>query len=194
MDQFFPTLVFVAVVLCWFAFGGIFLFRRQPANSPDRKREPASLIGLALQGGAYALVWTIRRASLTPLVANRTIGIAAGVLAIVIAAGSVWLMSSALRTLGKEWSLTARVVEGHKLATSGPYAHVRHPIYSGMLGMLVATGLAYSHWAAIIAALALFFAGTVIRVNTEEKLLRETFGDEFENYRRRVPAIVPGLY
>jgi protein-S-isoprenylcysteine O-methyltransferase Ste14 len=100
----------------------------------------------------------------------------------------------AVKTLGKEWSLTARLVEGHQLATSGPYALVRHPIYSGMLGMLLATGLAISHWLALLAALIIFFVGTTIRVRSEEKLLREAFGEKFESYARRVRAIVPGLY
>jgi protein-S-isoprenylcysteine O-methyltransferase Ste14 len=99
-----------------------------------------------------------------------------------------------VKTLGKEWSLTARLVEGHKLATSGPYAYVRHPIYAGMLGMLVATGLAISHWISLLAGLLIFFIGTIIRVRSEDRLLREAFGEQFENYAQRVSAIVPGLY
>jgi protein-S-isoprenylcysteine O-methyltransferase Ste14 len=116
------------------------------------------------------------------------------VLAVLAAIGSVWLITAAVKILGKEWSLTARLVEGHKLATSGPYAYVRHPIYTGMLGMLVATGLAYSHWLTLLAAVVVFFIGTIIRMRSEEKLLREAFGEQFENYAHRVPAIVPGLY
>jgi protein-S-isoprenylcysteine O-methyltransferase Ste14 len=118
----------------------------------------------------------------------------AGLLAISAAIGSVWLTTMAVKTLGKEWSLTARLVEGHKLATSGPYAFVRHPIYTGMLGMLVATGLAISHWAALPVALIIFFIGTTIRVRSEEKLLREAFGEQFETYVRNVRAIIPGLF
>jgi len=84
--------------------------------------------------------------------------------------------------------------ERHELVTNGPYAYVRHPIYTGMLGMLVATGLAISHWAALPAALVVFFVGTVIRIRSEEKLLRGAFGEQFEKYARSVPAILPGLY
>jgi protein-S-isoprenylcysteine O-methyltransferase Ste14 len=120
--------------------------------------------------------------------------VATSVLAMCAALGSVWLITAAVKTLGKEWSLTARLVEGHKLATTGPYAYVRHPIYTGMLGMLVATGLAISHWTALLAALVIFFVGTIIRVRSEERLLREAFGEQFDDYARRVPAIVPGLY
>lgn len=189
-----PTLVFVVVMICWFVFAGAFLLRKKPPSPPDRKREPGSLFGVALQGVSYGLVWGVRRAMFTPVVSNEPIAIAAGVLAIAAAVSSVWLTTTAVKTLGKEWSLTARLVEGHKLATTGPYALVRHPIYTGMLGMLLATGLALSHWPALLAALLVFFIGTTIRIRSEEKLLREAFGEQFEVYARNVRAIVPGVY
>ena len=192
--QFLPTLVFVVVMICWFVFAGVFLFRNRPPSPPDQKREPGSLFGVALQGVSYGLVWGIHRQLFTPIVPVKPLASAASVLAIVIAIGSVWLLTTAVRTLGKEWSITARLVEGHKLAITGPYAYVRHPIYTGMLGMLLATGLAVSYWPAIPIAVMVFFIGTMIRVRREEKLLREAFGDQFENYARRVSAIVPGLY
>ena len=193
--QFLPTLVFVIVMICWFAFAGIFLLRKKPPSPPDQKREPSSLFGVALQGVSFAIVWAVHRAMFTPFISHsESLALAAGVLAVVAAVSSVWLIMSALKTLGKEWSLTARLVEGHQLATSGPYAYVRHPIYTGMLGMLVATGLAVSHWTALLGALVVFFVGTIIRVRREEKLLRGAFGEQFEAYARRVPAILPGLY
>ena len=193
--EFLPTLVFVVVMICWFVFAGVFLLRKKPPSPPDQKRDRGSLIGVALQVMSYGIVWGVHRAAFTPIVsANGPIAIAAGVLAIVTAIGSVWLFTTALKTLGKEWSITARLVEGHKLATSGPYAYVRHPIYTGMLGMLVATGLAISHWIALLAALLIFFIGTIIRMRSEDRLLREAFGEQFENYAQRVSAIVPGLY
>jgi protein-S-isoprenylcysteine O-methyltransferase Ste14 len=193
--EFLPTLVFVVVMICWFSFAGIFLLRKKPPSPPDQKRNPGSLIGVALQGMSYGIVWGVRREAFTPLVpAGGAVELVISLLAICAAVGSVWLVTAAVKTLGKEWSLTARLVEGHKLATTGPYAYVRHPIYTGMLGMLLATGLAFSHWAALLAALVLFVIGTIIRVRSEEKLLGEAFGVQFEEYKRRVPALVPGLY
>jgi len=193
--QFLPTLVFAIVMLCWFAFVGIFLLRKKPPSPPDQKREPDSLFGVALQGVSFAIVWAVHRAMFTPFISHsESLALAASVLAMVAAVSSVWLIMAALKTLGKEWSLTARLIEGHQLATSGPYAYVRHPIYTGMLGMLVATGLAVSHWTALLGALIVFFVGTIIRVRREEKLLRGAFGEQFEAYARRVPAILPGLY
>lgn len=196
--EFLPTLVFVIVMTSWFVFAGIFIFRKKPPSPPDQKRERGSLIGVAVQGMSFGIVWGVHREAFTPIVSgsewSKPVGVAAGLGAVLAAIGSVWLITAAVKTLGKEWSLTARLVEGHKLATSGPYAYVRHPIYTGMLGMLVATGLAFSHWITLLAAIPIFFVGTIIRARSEEKLLREAFGAQFEDYARRVPAIVPGLY
>ena len=98
---------------------------------------------------------------------------------------------AAIRALGKQWSFQARIIEGHRLVVEGPYSHVRHPIYTAMLGMLLATGVTVSVWWALSAAVALFSAGTAIRVRAEERLLHEAFGEDFEAYRRYVPAVIP---
>jgi protein-S-isoprenylcysteine O-methyltransferase Ste14 len=57
--------------------------------------------------------------------------------------------------------------------------------------MIVAGGLAWTHWIGLTIALVLFGVGTAIRVQSEEKLLREQFGAEFEDYKRNVPAVLP---
>ena len=90
--------------------------------------------------------------------------------------------------------MRARLVEDHKLITEGPYAYIRNPIYTGMFGMLVATGLAAEHWIALAIAIVIFWIGLVIRVRVEEKLLRAAFGQEFEDYAKRVSAVIPGIY
>ncbi len=95
------------------------------------------------------------------------------------------------RALGRQWSIQARIVEEHALITEGPYRLVRHPIYTGMLGMLVATGLAVSHWIGLAAAVPVFCFGTWIRTRAEERLLRETFVSAYDRYARDVPALVP---
>ncbi|MDQ1638546.1 MAG: hypothetical protein QOF62_1885 [Pyrinomonadaceae bacterium] len=190
-----PPLVFVVVMLCWFTFAGIFIFRKQPRDAQDRKRDRSSIVGVALQGLSYAIVWSVRRHTFTPLAPGRQwLEVLIATIAIVAAIGSVLLIMAAVKTLGKEWSITARMVQDHKLATKGPYARVRHPIYTGMLGMLIATGLAISHWIVLVAAIVVFAIGTWIRVRIEERLLRETFGPQFEEYARRVPAIIPGIF
>jgi protein-S-isoprenylcysteine O-methyltransferase Ste14 len=190
-----PTLVLVIVMLCWLVFALTFLLRKNLAAAPDRKRDRSSIPGVLLQGFSYAIVWILRRPLFVPFVSiSKSLDVILGIIAIVSAIISVVTVMTAVKTLGKEWSITARVVAGHKLATEGPYRFVRHPIYTGMLGMLIGTGIAVSYWPSVLVAMALFLIGTSIRIRIEERLLRETFGSEFETYARSVPALVPGLY
>ena len=194
--EFWPTLTFGVVMLSWLAFVVVFavFLRRKPPSAPDSKRERISIAGIALQGVSYAAVWTVRRPTFTPILSsNRIGGIITALSTMALAVGSVWFVSAAVRTLGKQWSITARVLEGHKLVTEGPYSIVRNPIYTGMFGMLLATGLAISHWIGLVTAIFVYAIGTLIRVRSEEKLLRVAFGAEFEAYTRKVPAVVPFL-
>src|SRR5262245_4606865 len=178
--EFWPTLAFVVVMVCWFTFAASFFFLKKPAAPPDKKRDPSSIAGIVLQAFSYLITWTVRRAWFTPLFSfGKSIEFVLALLAMAIAAGSVWLCILAIRTLGKQWSLAARVLEGHKLVTEGPYSVVRNPIYTGMLGMLVATGLVVSHWIGLIIAVVVFSLGTAIRVRSEAGLLREMLGAEF---------------
>jgi protein-S-isoprenylcysteine O-methyltransferase Ste14 len=185
------------VILCWIFFAGIFLLRKRPRKESEAKRDRFSVLGIILQFCAYFLVWVQPpwQPFLPPVGFLSGIpGIVFSVVTVAIAAGSGWLLETSIRTLGKQWALPARLVEGHKLITVGPYAYVRNPIYTGMLGLLIATGLAMEHWIALLVATLLFVVGMVIRVRSEEKLLRAAFGKEFEDYARRVPAVLPGIF
>lgn len=188
---------FGTVILCWLGFAAIFALRKRPPKETEAKRDRLSLLGIFLQMVGYFLVWFQPPGApfLPPVEAlSGGVGIALSALTIALAAGSVWVIAAAVQTLGKQWAVAARLVEGHKLITTGPYRYVRNPIYTGMFGMLIATGLAMEHWTALVVAVVLFAAGMVIRVRSEEKLLRAAFGEEFEDYARRVPAVLPGIF
>ena len=100
-------------------------------------------------------------------------------------------MTAAVRTLGKQWSLQARVLEHHELIRRGPYRIVRHPIYTGMFGMLIASSLVHGDWLGLVIASIVYYLGTAMRIRSEEKLLREQFGSDYEEYAREVPAFIP---
>ena len=184
---------FGSIILLWFGFAAIFLTRKKPSASTDATKAPRSWAGLILQSVAYMPVWAIRRVPVfSPLLGDYFIlNIVLQVFAGILAATSVWLVMAAIKELGKQWSLQARLIEGHKLVTTGVYQIVRHPIYTAMLGMLVATGIAFSRWYVELPAIVVFIIGTKIRTVFEERLLRDAFGQEFEDFQASVPGLIP---
>jgi protein-S-isoprenylcysteine O-methyltransferase Ste14 len=94
--------------------------------------------------------------------------------------------------LGTMWSSTPTVKIQHQLRTGGPYAVTRHPIYTGLLGMLLGSVLmvGVGPW---LVALVVYFVFIEIRIHFEEKLMLETFPEAYSRYRRAVPQLVPGL-
>lgn len=188
---------FYGVIVCWWLFGLTFWLRKSPPRAREAKRDLKSYLGLILQAAGYFVVWYIplRHHEFSPLISGLdwfAWGLAALTLAIAVA--STWLVNDSARRLGKQWGLAARLVEDHILIEEGPYRFVRNPIYAGMFGMLVATGLAVSRPVPLLVGMILFAAGTIIRIRIEERLLREGFGSKFEEYARRVPALIPGIY
>ena len=182
---------FVIVFACWIIFAVALVLRKKPAQASDKIKAPRSWFGFALQALSYALVWSIYREWFSPIVPNFAVNIVLQILAAALAISGVILAIKAIRELGQQWSLEARLIEGHHLITTGPYRLVRHPIYTAMFAKLIATGIVLSTWWALLAALIVFLVGTLIRMRFEEKLLADAFGATFDSWRAKVPALVP---
>ena len=112
---------------------------------------------------------------------------------VLLMGGTLYLFVASSGALGKNWSFAARVRTDHQLIRSGPYAHVRHPIYLGMLLFLLGLAAGLGHWLQLIVALPLFLIGTSIRTRLEDQLLESQFGTEFTDYARSTPALIPRL-
>jgi hypothetical protein len=104
----------------------------------------------------------------------------------------LWFILPGLLTRG--WA-NLYAVKMEKLTTCGPYAHLRHPLYFGsfliMFGFLVMLNI---HWLAATACLGIM-AGVVynITVTNEDKMLKDKFGQQYADYKRKVPAFFPAL-
>ena len=182
------------VVVAWIIFVLAFALRKKNAPVQEAKRATASKWGIGLQSVSFALVWIVPRRHWWPFPASPVGELALAAVAVALAYASSILCLLAVRTLGKQWTYAARVIQGHELVTRGPYALVRNPIYLGMFGMLLSTALVFSPWWSGLPALAVFLIGNGIRIRAEENLLRETFGSQFNDYARRVPAFFPRLF
>ncbi|HEV2350063.1 MAG TPA: isoprenylcysteine carboxylmethyltransferase family protein [Terriglobia bacterium] len=98
---------------------------------------------------------------------------------------------TSLRALGRQWRIDAGLNANHQLVVSGPYRMVRHPIYTSMLCIILATGSMVAPMLLLVVSVTVFIIGTEIRVRIEDALLAARFGAQFQAYRRRVPAYIP---
>ena len=93
-------------------------------------------------------------------------------------------------TLGRNWSGTITLKEGHELIERGPYRLVRHPIYTGLIAMFLGTVMVLGH-AAGIAGLVLVFVSFWIKLREEERIMLKQFPDQYAAYQQRVKRIIP---
>jgi protein-S-isoprenylcysteine O-methyltransferase Ste14 len=92
--------------------------------------------------------------------------------------------------IGPNWSGTVTIKHDHELIFRGPYALVRHPIYTGLLLAFAGSAIARGQWRGVLALL-IVWAALWRKLRLEEQWMIERFGEHYVAYRRRVPAIVP---
>jgi protein-S-isoprenylcysteine O-methyltransferase Ste14 len=92
--------------------------------------------------------------------------------------------------LGSNWSRSVTIKQNHELITGGPYGMVRHPIYTGLLTGFLGTAVATAQVRGLV-ALALIYAALWFKLRLEERWMRLQFGEVYEQYAYRVPALVP---
>jgi protein-S-isoprenylcysteine O-methyltransferase Ste14 len=93
-------------------------------------------------------------------------------------------------TIGREWSSGVQIKQDHQLIRNGPYARIRHPIYTGMLLALCGTAITMGEYRAIV-GVALFLFGFIRKAKKEELFLGGEFGAAFDEHRRRTGFFLP---
>jgi protein-S-isoprenylcysteine O-methyltransferase Ste14 len=174
------------LAVCWMVWWYPFLFRApHRQNRASISRPGPTRLGLLLEVIAFALAF------LFPMPRAQDPGLLRILLSMLIGPLAPLLGWTAVTHLGRQFRFTAGLYHDHQLVHTGPYAVVRHPIYASLLAILVSTLLLLTRWPWAIVSLAVFLAGTEIRVRTEDGLLSSRFGAQFQEYRRRVPAYIP---
>lgn len=95
-------------------------------------------------------------------------------------------------TLGRNWSAVVQVKHDHELIERGPYRWVRHPIYTGLLMVYLGTTFTLGEWRGLLGT-AIVGVSFWFKLKLEERWMREQFGERYEDYMRRVKALVPGV-
>ncbi|CAN7563314.1 protein-S-isoprenylcysteine O-methyltransferase [Pararhizobium sp. LjRoot255] len=153
----------------------------------DRFALVSGLLGLAIVPGFYLLTGFPKAADYP----TRGWAIVLGALIFAIA---VWFFRRTHKRLGRNWSVTLEIRERHELISDGPYALIRHPMYTSFLLMGLGQAFLLSNWiagpAGIVGFAVLFFA----RVDKEERMMLEIFGAQYRDYMGRTKRIIPYLY
>jgi protein-S-isoprenylcysteine O-methyltransferase Ste14 len=187
--------------ITWLVFGLAWAILRQRPGRRSRKtpvrysgrgaREfillGASLTGLGIVPFIYVTTHFPRFADypFTPVLSY--LGIAVDVICL-------WMFHRTHSDLGENWSVSLDLRERHTLVTSGIYAFVRHPMYSGFWLMALAQALLLPNWIAGPAGLVGFGILFFGRVGREEEMMISAFGDEYRAYMGRTARIIPWIY
>lgn len=182
----------ISIDCCWAVFALVWLagivinMRRAPAV---RRRARVVVPSVAVVVPVVLLAVFVPRDVWRPVTYRATWLAALGlVLLVASTAFTVW----ARLRLGTLWTVQAVVKEHHELRTDGPYAVTRHPIYTGILGMVLGTVLATGLGFGLV-VLVLVVVLLLMKIRVEERLLSGEFPDEYATFRRQVPQLVPRL-
>jgi protein-S-isoprenylcysteine O-methyltransferase Ste14 len=114
-------------------------------------------------------------------------------LGVVLCIGGVAIALWAIVTLGRHYDLVLEIHAGHVVVRHGPFALVRHPVYTGLALHFAGASLATGNLLLAAGTALVTYPTFVLRARAEEQLLRERFGAEYERYVDEVPMLVPGL-
>ena len=149
------------------------------------------LLTLAMVSFFVPLIWIA-----TPLLAFadfplRPAPLVAGTLCLVL---GLWLFHRSHADLGTNWSVTLQVRETHRLVTEGVYGRIRHPMYTALLLYSVGQALALPNYVAGPSYGVAMVLLVAFRLEPEERMMIEEFGERYAAYRARTKRLVPGLW
>jgi protein-S-isoprenylcysteine O-methyltransferase Ste14 len=104
------------------------------------------------------------------------------------------LRIESIRAQGPQFSCAVAIQEQHRLTTRGPYRWMRHPAYTGVIGIIAGTSLVFANLLAAVITTGLVWIWMETRIRDEEKLLLDEFGIEFSRYARQTRKLIPFVY
>jgi len=187
-----PWLV-TAIWLAWFIVsGGAGYARPQPgdriADRATRVSVWADVTMVVSMVGAVAAAITVPSAALP---ADPWLTVTLG--STLVLAG-VALRQWAARTLGRYFTRSVLIREGHRVITSGPYRFVRHPGYAGVLVAQVGLALTLGSWLSVGLMVIGFFLAHIPRITAEEAVLETNLVEQYRDYERTRKRLIPGVW
>ncbi len=181
------------ITFCWLAFGAYWAVA---AIFTKPSSESESILGRLWYGAFFALGFVLMLGlppfdtyPLGVLLVPRSDAILSDVVMACGLALAVWARAS----IGSNWSGSVDFKKDHKLVVHGPYSYVRHPIYTAIILMLLATALYMGSLGSLLGLVPCFISFW-IKLTKEEKLMIRHFPREYPQYRGRVKALVPFVF
>ncbi len=191
MTPMIAKLIWVALAVGWFALriphdrrSRKTRVARDAMDMRERIRLTISLTGLGIIPFFYVFFNE-------PGFARRTHMPELAVAGLVVAAAALVMFHLTHKALGRNWSVSLQMREGHKLITEGVYARIRHPMYTAFWLMAIAQALLLPNWVAGFSGLIGFGTLYLLRVGPEEEMMIETFGEEYRAYMARTGRLTP---
>jgi protein-S-isoprenylcysteine O-methyltransferase Ste14 len=184
----------LALKITWAVLIVVWIIGAFTAKRAARRESLVSRLGLLAMVVAeyYVLLWVVRyfgianRRFLPDLDPYRALGLAVTVAGVGFA---IW----ARLTLGRNWSGTVTVKQDHELIRTGPYALVRHPIYTGITLAAVGTTIFDGRIGSLILVIAALSV-VIHKMRIEEQFMTEQFGSDYTSYRQNTKALVPFVW
>jgi protein-S-isoprenylcysteine O-methyltransferase Ste14 len=185
-SRLFPAVIlFIFFTIYW----GASARNSAPAKSSESKR--STIFHQVVMNSAYVILfWPIPGLRGWFLSAHSPYLMPVGV---AIEAAGIALAIWARRHLGRNWSAAVRIGEGHELVRSGPYRWLRHPIYTGVLFMVLGIAIVSAQYHALL-ALAILFVAYIRKTGLEEDILEKQFGAAYDDYRKHSWRLIPFIY
>src|SRR3984893_16917829 len=92
--------------------------------------------------------------------------------------------------LAEYWSARVTIKEDHHLIRTGPYTHLRHPIYSGLILATIGSAFVIDEWRCVL-GICLVLTGYCLKAINEETMLSQQFGDTFDEHRKHTGFLIP---
>jgi protein-S-isoprenylcysteine O-methyltransferase Ste14 len=180
------------IAACWLVLLGYWVLASFSVKAVREKLKPAALWRFRImQGFTFAMLAGVIPYRPLDLVLWRrsaavdAIGMASCVAGLLVALWARW-------TLAGNWSASVTFKEKHELITNGPYRFVRHPIYTGLILMMLGTMLVMGRLDSVVGFVARMFA-YYFKMRKEEAVMSRHFAGEYAEYTRRAGALVPWL-
>ena len=186
--------VWVIGIIAWYVIRYPFERRAKRVRVVSGGRSVSDTIGLASALFGLAVLPAIYVATGFPEAAGYRTGWWAIVLGAIVFASALWVFRRAHKELGRNWSITLEIRDQHRLINTGPYAFIRHPMYTSFLLMGLGQALLLPNWIAGLSGLVGFAVLFFLRVGKEERMMLENFGPQYRAYMERTKRLIPYLY